>query len=143
MTATAEVMAAETAASKSDSHLTARPGGPQWRALLEARWQTNLRRVTELSIAFHDAAASVQPGSPGNADPRIERLMRQAVAARRALANTDEALSRMAAGRFGVCEYCVGAIPQRTLLRVPESRYCPRCGAEPSREQSFAAADPR
>jgi RNA polymerase-binding transcription factor DksA len=134
MTATADVMTIETAASTSDSHLTARPGGPQWRALLEARWQTNLRRVTELSIAFHDAAASVQPGAAGHSDARLEGLMRQAVAARLALANTDEALNRMAAGRFGVCEYCAGAIPQRTLLQVPESRYCTRCGAEPTPE---------
>jgi RNA polymerase-binding transcription factor DksA len=143
MTAAAELISAESAATSSASHLTARPGGPRWRALLEARWQTNLRRVTELSIAFHDAVASVQPGAPGGANPRVERLLRQAVAARRVLADTDEALSRMAAGRFGVCEYCAGAIPQRTLLRVPEVRYCPRCGAQPTQEQSFAAADPR
>ena len=39
---------------------------PRWRALLEARWQARLRDVTELSLAYHAAAAA----SPApSADP--------------------------------------------------------------------------
>ncbi len=42
---------------------------PRWRALLEARWQARLRDVTELSLAFHAAAAaspvpSADPAAP-------------------------------------------------------------------------------
>ena len=31
--------------------------GPAWRALLEAQWRARLQDVTELSLAYHDAAA--------------------------------------------------------------------------------------
>ena len=38
--------------------------GPRWRALLEARWQARVREVTELSLAYHVAAAAT-PGGTG------------------------------------------------------------------------------
>jgi len=38
---------------------------PRWRALLEARWQARLRDVTELSLAYH-AAAAAGPGASAN-----------------------------------------------------------------------------
>jgi RNA polymerase-binding transcription factor DksA len=53
--------------------------------------------------------------------------MRRATAARRELADIDEALGRLTVGRFGQCEQCSEPIPQARLLRVPEDRYCPRC----------------
>src|SRR6266568_3475339 len=65
---------------------------PHWRALLEARWQARLLRVTELSLAFHDAAAAVGAGGTGSsgvtsrARHRLREMMQRAVAARRALA---------------------------------------------------------
>ena len=31
--------------------------GPVWRALLEAQWRSRLQEVTELSLAYHEAAA--------------------------------------------------------------------------------------
>src|SRR5712675_1441999 len=31
--------------------------GPRWRARLEARWQTHVQEVTELSLAYHVEAA--------------------------------------------------------------------------------------
>jgi hypothetical protein len=33
--------------------------GPQWRALLEARWQARLTELTELSLAYHAAAEAI------------------------------------------------------------------------------------
>ena len=41
--------------------------GPRWRALLEARWQARVREVTELSLAYHVAAAAA-PGGIGDGD---------------------------------------------------------------------------
>ena len=52
---------------------------------------------------------------------------------RRKLADTEEALGRLAAGRFGSCEQCGAEIPAGLLATVPETRYCPRCDAEPVR----------
>ena len=33
--------------------------GPQWRALLEARWQARLTELTELSLAYHATAEAM------------------------------------------------------------------------------------
>jgi hypothetical protein len=116
---------------------------PRWRALLEARWQARLQEVTELSLAYHAAAAvppglSAVPASPGGETPeqqtrRLRRelhcrdLLCRTIAARRKLADVEEALARLAAGTFGACEQCGAQIPARLLAAAPERRYCPRC----------------
>ena len=108
--------------------------GPRWRALLEARWQTHVQEVTELSLAYHVAAAAVPGGTgDGAGQPEIAALLRRAVGARRKLADVEDALTRLAAGRFGSCEQCGSPIPAGLLTAAPATRYCPRCDA-PSRE---------
>jgi RNA polymerase-binding transcription factor DksA len=106
---------------------------PRWRAILEARWRVRLQELTELSTAYHAAAAD---------DPeetRARGLLHRAVAARQRLADTEEALGRVAAGIFGRCEQCGAQIPEVLLAAAPESRYCARCaGATDPR-----ATDPR
>ena len=124
---------------------------PRWRAVLEARWRARLQEVTELSLAYH-AAAAASPDPPADpADPETgdglpgplgtQRLLRhqllcrellcRAIVARRKLADVEEALGRLAAGTFGYCEQCGSPIPDDLLAAVPERRYCPRCEAEP------------
>ena len=103
------------------------PGGPWWRALLESRWRDRLQLVTQLSVEFHDAAAASPGQGTGRPGPALQRLMGRATSARRALADTDDALARLAAGRFGRCENCAVPIPARTLRAEPEARYCARC----------------
>jgi hypothetical protein len=130
---------------------------PRWRALLEARWRARLQEVTELSLAYHAAAAAAPagpPGLPGPAEPEArdggpgplgtQRLLRhqllcrellcRTIVARRKLADVEEALGRLAAGTFGHCEQCASQIPDGLLAAVPERRYCPRCetGAGPA-----------
>jgi RNA polymerase-binding transcription factor DksA len=100
---------------------------PRWRALLEARWRIRLQEVTELSVAYHAAASGAIE------DRQARRLLRRAVAARRRLADTEEALGRMAAGAFGRCEQCGAPIPEVLLAAAPESRYCARCAAAAAR----------
>ncbi|HTZ92164.1 MAG TPA: TraR/DksA C4-type zinc finger protein [Streptosporangiaceae bacterium] len=96
----------------------------RWRALLEARWQNRLEELTDLSVAFHDAAPP-----DGTKDAESRRLLsRRAVVARYALAETDKALHRLAAGEFGRCEDCADDIEAARLLAKPEARYCERCG---------------
>jgi DnaK suppressor protein len=98
--------------------------GPRWRAILEMRWRTRLQEVTELSVAYHAAAADT-PG--GVEDRRARRLLGQTVAARQGLADTEDALSRLAAGDFGRCEHCSAPIPEALLAASPERRYCAHC----------------
>ena len=98
--------------------------GAVWRALLEIQWRARLQEVTELSLAYHEAAAA-PAGPPG--ERKLRQLLRRAIAARRALADTDEALGRLASGRYGLCEGCVAAIPAWLLTGAPDARFCPRC----------------
>lgn len=113
--------------------------GPRWRALLEARWQARVREVTELSLAYHVAAAAAPGGAGDGAGcPRAQALLRLAVSARRRLADTEDALGRLAAGRYGACEQCGSPIPATLLSAEPETRYCPRCDAEPVRVRAGA-----
>ncbi len=96
----------------------------RWRALLERRWRERLQQLTVLCVAFHESG-----GLDGQVQPSVRQLMRQAVSARQALAETDEALGRLTRGTFGSCEDCSAEIPALSLLRVPEMRYCERCAA--------------
>ena len=100
--------------------------GPRWRAVLEARWRDRLQEVTELSLAYHRVAADALDGLE---DKQARRLLRQAIAARRRLADTEEALGRLAAGGFGRCEQCGAVIAEVLLAAAPECRYCADCAA--------------
>ena len=110
-------------------------GGPRWRALLEMRWRARLQEVTELALAYHEAAAAGHSaGASGEGGlqvqqrlRRLRRLQRRTVTSRRALADTEEALARLSAGRYGRCESCAGAISAQRLAATPETRYCARC----------------
>jgi DnaK suppressor protein len=107
-----------------------RPALPAWRSLLEERWQQRLNTLTELALAYHDAEESSGDGPAGMAQTaRLQRLLRQATAARRALSDTEEALARLSAGSFGRCEQCDREIPVAVLLAEPDTRYCAECVA--------------
>jgi hypothetical protein len=98
--------------------------------LLEARWQQRLSTVTRLSVAYHDAAERLDGGhrAGGPAEPsRLRLLMEEAVAARRALCDTEEALARLSAGTYGLCEQCGAAILAARLGLEPETWYCEPC----------------
>ena len=92
-----------------------------------------MQEVTELSLAYHEAASAAAVAAAGAApaggpaERKVRKLLRRTVAARRTLADTEEALSRLASGRYGLCEGCTAAIPARLLAAAPDARYCPRC----------------
>ena len=107
-------------------------GGPRWRALLEMRWRARLQEVTELALAYHEAAAAGHSaGGSGEGrlqvQQRLRRLQRRTVTSRRALADTEEALARLSAGHYGRCESCAGVISAQRLAATPETRYCAWC----------------
>lgn len=118
--------------------------GPRWRTLLEDRWQARLRDVTELSLAYCRVADVVADGQDADEDrPEAQRLLRLTVAARRKLADTEEALGRLAAGTFGRCEQCGSALPPGVLIVIPETRYCPSCATGPAaRDEPIAGRPP-
>lgn len=117
--------------------------GPAWRTLLESRWQERLVALTELSVAYHDAAQRL----PADRKPtdklaarQLRKLVRQTAAARRALSDTEEALVRLSSQGFGSCEQCAAAIPATKLARDPEGRYCSSCSDAPSLAGSGSSA---
>src|SRR5258708_38035773 len=95
-----------------------------WRSLLEARWQARVQEVTELSLAYHGAAETIPSG---NRSTQERLLFRRAAAARRKLADVEDALCRLPAGRFGSCEQCGSAIQAGLLALSPETRDCLAC----------------
>src|SRR5258708_25282787 len=123
------------------AHLTEAPLAPHWRALREARWQDRLQQVIKLSLACHDAAAyaGARPGDHAAAWSLRETL-RRTVAARRGLADVEEALARLTAGHFGRCEHCHAAIPASRLALAPEMRYCLACSAAEAGHRARPAA---
>ncbi len=110
-------------------------GGPlglmQRRAQLEVCWRAALERVTDLSLAYHEAAQLARNGVPagrGGAARRARQLARRTVTERQALAEIEAALDRVASGQYGRCEQCRGPISAALLARQPQSRYCADCG---------------
>jgi RNA polymerase-binding transcription factor DksA len=99
---------------------------PRWRGALEARWRARLEEVTELSLAYHGAADA----SAGVEDPRARLLLHRATEARRRLADTEDALGKMATGDYGHCEHCGAFIAEALLAAAPEARYCGGCLAD-------------
>jgi RNA polymerase-binding transcription factor DksA len=98
-------------------------------------WRARLHYVTELALTYHEAAAAGHSaGGSGEGGlqvaqrlRRLRRLQRRTVTSRRALADTEEALARLSAGRYGWCESCASAIAAQRLAATPEARYCARC----------------
>lgn len=100
---------------------------PRWRGVLETRWRARLDEVTELSLAYHAAAADVTAGVEA---PRARLLLHRATEARQRLADTEDALGKMATGDFGRCEHCGVRIAEVLLAAAPESRYCGGCAVD-------------
>jgi DnaK suppressor protein len=112
-------------------------GLAQRRAQLESRWRTRLERVTQLSLAYHDAAQQARDGAPSarsRAARRARLLARRTVAERQALADIEAALDRLSHGQYGRCEQCREPISAALLARQPQARYCPACACLALRE---------
>jgi RNA polymerase-binding transcription factor DksA len=104
---------------------------PNWRALLGFRWQEHQARVAGLGRDFADARlAATEAGDPGTRQAAVQRasaMWHQAVTEFRALTEIEAALSRLAAGRFGWCQHCGGAIASSRLAEIPQARCCSAC----------------
>jgi DnaK suppressor protein len=102
------------------------------RAQLEGHWRARLERVTELSLAYHDAAQLIRDSSPAarlRAARRARLLARRTVTERQALAEIEAALDRIANDSYGWCEQCREPISAALLAKQPQARYCATCGS--------------
>jgi RNA polymerase-binding transcription factor DksA len=133
-----------------DNNLRTSPGGGSGqdgdvdgaRGRLEAEREATLGRLASLTDEY-DAmvAASRDTNADDEHDPegatiafersQIGALVRQA---QQHVVEIDAALERVAAGTYGVCERCGGAIGEGRLEARPVARTCIRCAAaSPSR----------
>jgi RNA polymerase-binding transcription factor DksA len=109
------------------------PNLMQRRAQLEGCWRARLERVTELALAYHDAAQLAEPGADrcGTAR-RLRMLARRTVTERQALAEIEAALQRLASGTYGQCEQCQMPVDPALLATEPQARYCTACVRPPA-----------
>jgi RNA polymerase-binding transcription factor DksA len=70
---------------------------------------------------------------------RDRREVWRALASTDALAEIDAAVTRLAAGKFGLCEACALPIPLGRLRAVPTARLCVTCEEreEQANQRSF------
>ena len=78
-------------------------------------------------------------------DPEAESALREvdavvAAGARRALADIELALVRMATGRYGLCRSCGAGIPLVVLEAIPKTTLCLTCAW---RSEGSGAGEPR
>ncbi|GAA2575441.1 hypothetical protein GCM10010399_01140 [Dactylosporangium fulvum] len=79
------------------------------------------RHTAELTTL---TTAGADPQGAGE-DPHT--IAERVAVARRAIADTNAALTRLAEGAYGRCERCAGAIPVARLEIFPHARLCVPC----------------
>jgi DnaK suppressor protein len=88
------------------------------RDTLEELFQRHTDQLTELSVC------SRQPGRGGYDADTLTALI---ASARQGVADTAQALRRMADGSYGACERCAASIPLERLETLPQARFCVPC----------------
>jgi len=89
-----------------------------FRDILEEQFQQHTGQLGELVMC-------TQQLDRGGYDE--ETLIALIVSSRQALADTAEALRRMAEGTYGTCKRCAVSIPLERLEILPQTRFCLPC----------------
>ena len=88
------------------------------RMTLEQQFERHTLELAELTIAN---------GKPERAGYDRDTVPALIAATRQALADTTQALRRVAEGQYGTCERCRGEIPLERLEIRPHARFCVPC----------------
>jgi DnaK suppressor protein len=111
---------------------------PQLRARLEEQREFRIEQLVDLAAAEAaagkpDTGDGEHPGGTPEEQARGEIPALLAAGARRALADIEGALDRIAAGRYGRCLCCGQPIEPARLIAVPQTPLCGACqgGAAP------------
>ena len=115
--------------------LTAEPNGmPPADAFVELREALMTKRRQLIESVGSELVA--EPGGAAGSMGETEHLsfseqrdVGLAIGAmhRKALVEVDEALARLDAGTYGLCEHCGAVIPRERLEVIPETASCVRC----------------
>jgi RNA polymerase-binding transcription factor DksA len=90
----------------------------QLRDVLEEQFQRHTDELTELTVR------SRRPDRGGFDRDTLAALI---AASSRGVADTAQALRRMADGTYGICERCTERIPVERLEILPHARFCVPC----------------
>jgi DnaK suppressor protein len=90
--------------------------------LLRNTLEEQLQRHTDQLSAL--TCCSQQPDRGGYDDHTLAALI---ASSRRAVADTAQALRRMAEGNYGTCERCTADIALQRLEILPHARFCVPC----------------
>ena len=93
---------------------------PEFQAALEQQRRFRLEQLRELAAAATSSSATVD-----DAYDEVSEILR--VSAATALTEVQDALDRLRAGGYGICERCTMRISYERLEILPMSRYCMRC----------------
>jgi DnaK suppressor protein len=85
---------------------------------LEEQFQQHTDQLAQLTVC------SRRPDRGGYDDDTLSALIGSA---RQAVADSAQALRRMAEGSYGTCERCTAAIPLERLEVLPHARFCVPC----------------
>jgi DnaK suppressor protein len=88
------------------------------RDTLEEQFQRHIDQLSELTVS------SRRPDRGGH---DVDTLAASIASCRQAVADTAQALRRMAEGSYGRCERCGGMIPLERLRILPHARFCVSC----------------
>ncbi|MEU7863339.1 TraR/DksA C4-type zinc finger protein [Nonomuraea sp. NPDC049141] len=88
------------------------------RTTLEEQFQRHSDQLAHLTVCGQ------QPDRGGFDDDILEALI---ASSRQVVADTAQALRRMADGSYGICERCATAIPPQRLEILPHARFCVPC----------------
>jgi DnaK suppressor protein len=97
---------------------------------LEAQ-RASLRRELE-ELGYGSEGLSYDPNFADSSQVTAERGETEALASTLTtnLVDVEHALAKMAAGTYGTCESCRGAISEARLEAMPAARYCIDCAAK-------------
>jgi DnaK suppressor protein len=103
---------------------------PALRAALEQQRRFRREQLTELEAGGRVPVGGADPADLRNEESvyglhEVDALV--AEGARRALADIDLALLRMATGRYGCCRSCGAQIPLVVLQAIPRTTLCLAC----------------
>jgi hypothetical protein len=117
-------------------------------ARLEEMWRQTVDLIVLLSMAYHDATSPSDDGEgdglavsavPVAGQDPDAGLLSRVLAAHETLAEIEEAIDRLKAGGYGICERCEQPMPAAWLAESPQVRYCPGCALEQLRWQPRSA----
>ena len=116
--------------------------GPELHRRREALVRKLAREEEEVAFLTEseaDEMVSQHPADIGAVLEMTEDAVGNRELAKRELRRIDDALARLAAGRYGVCEACDGDIAPERLEVLPYTAYCVTCQAKLERRHRVPA----